>query len=232
MDQLPASTGRGIVACDFFTVETIWLQTLHVLFFIHLSTRQVMGIGSRPAPTPHGSPSRPGTSRWTWRISSWRSGFCCATTTPSSPAPSTKCSAARRPGSSQPRSRRRGPTPMPSGGCRPYVQSVLTGRWCLAGGICCGCWMPMSVIAIASVRTAAWRWRFPTGETKSRCAPSPTDAAPRCARRSPPRVSRLRSMTNPMHRNFRAPQVPTHHALPRTLPMRLVPPSPPMAWFS
>jgi len=33
------------VACDFFTVETIRLQTLYVLFFIQLSTRQVVAVG-------------------------------------------------------------------------------------------------------------------------------------------------------------------------------------------
>jgi len=32
---------HGIVACDFFTVETIRLKTLYVLFFIELSTRRV-----------------------------------------------------------------------------------------------------------------------------------------------------------------------------------------------
>jgi putative transposase len=31
----------GIVACDFFCVETAWLKTLYVLFFIELSTRRV-----------------------------------------------------------------------------------------------------------------------------------------------------------------------------------------------
>jgi putative transposase len=33
---------RGIVACDFFTVETIRLKTLYVSFFIQLSTRRVV----------------------------------------------------------------------------------------------------------------------------------------------------------------------------------------------
>jgi transposase InsO family protein len=38
------------VACDFFTVETIWLQTLYVLFFIQLSTRQVVALGVTAKP--------------------------------------------------------------------------------------------------------------------------------------------------------------------------------------
>jgi hypothetical protein len=33
------------MACDFFTVETIRLKTLHVLFFIHLSTRRIVAAG-------------------------------------------------------------------------------------------------------------------------------------------------------------------------------------------
>lgn len=32
---------HGIIACDFFSVETVWLKTLYVLFFIELSTRKV-----------------------------------------------------------------------------------------------------------------------------------------------------------------------------------------------
>ena len=39
-----------ILACDFFTVETIWLKTIYVLFFIELGTRCVhfAGITSNP----------------------------------------------------------------------------------------------------------------------------------------------------------------------------------------
>ena len=32
---------RGILACDFFTVETLFIKTLYVLFFIELGTRRV-----------------------------------------------------------------------------------------------------------------------------------------------------------------------------------------------
>jgi hypothetical protein len=40
----------GIVACDFFCVETACLKTLHVLFFIELSTRRVhlAGVTAHP----------------------------------------------------------------------------------------------------------------------------------------------------------------------------------------
>jgi transposase InsO family protein len=43
--QLLRAQAEGIVACDFLTVETIWLKTLHVLFFIQLSTRRVVAAG-------------------------------------------------------------------------------------------------------------------------------------------------------------------------------------------
>lgn len=40
----------GIMACDFFTVETAFLRTLYVLFFIELSTRRIhiAGVSANP----------------------------------------------------------------------------------------------------------------------------------------------------------------------------------------
>jgi transposase len=52
----------GIVACDFFSVDTIWLRRVYVLFFIELASRRVYLAGVTDHPTAHGWPSRPATS--------------------------------------------------------------------------------------------------------------------------------------------------------------------------
>ena len=42
---------RSMLAVDFFTVETIWLQRLYVLFFIELGNRRVHVAGCTPNPS-------------------------------------------------------------------------------------------------------------------------------------------------------------------------------------
>jgi transposase InsO family protein len=42
---------RSMLAVDFFSVETIWLQRLYVLFFIELESRRVHVAGCTPNPT-------------------------------------------------------------------------------------------------------------------------------------------------------------------------------------
>jgi putative transposase len=41
---------KGIIACDFFTVETLWLRTLYVLVFIELQSRRVFVTSSTVHP--------------------------------------------------------------------------------------------------------------------------------------------------------------------------------------
>jgi transposase InsO family protein len=42
---------QQMLACDFFTVETAWLQTIYVLFFLELGTRRVHFAGCTSRPT-------------------------------------------------------------------------------------------------------------------------------------------------------------------------------------
>lgn len=49
-----------ILACDFFTVETIWLKTIYVLFFIELGTRPSIWQAARRTPRQSGLHSRRG----------------------------------------------------------------------------------------------------------------------------------------------------------------------------
>ena len=48
--HLMAHYKQQLLACDFLTVETLWLQTLYVLFYIELGTRQVhlAGVTAQP----------------------------------------------------------------------------------------------------------------------------------------------------------------------------------------
>jgi hypothetical protein len=91
----------GIVACDFFTVDTIW-RRLYVLCFIELGTRRVhlAGLTANPdggwaasRPAPHARAGRPGA---TGALPSF------VTVTRSSPAASTTCSGPRTPRCSAP----------------------------------------------------------------------------------------------------------------------------------
>ncbi len=49
---------QSMLACDFSTVETLWLGRLYVLSFIELSSRRVHVAGCTTNPTAPGQPSR------------------------------------------------------------------------------------------------------------------------------------------------------------------------------
>jgi hypothetical protein len=44
------SQASGVLACDFFTVSTIRLKTLHVLAFIHIERRRIVVAASSVHP--------------------------------------------------------------------------------------------------------------------------------------------------------------------------------------
>ena len=82
----------GIVACDFFTVDTVFLRRLYVLFFIELDTRRVRLAGVTAKPNGGWVTQQARNLLVVFGNENSRCALCCATATPSSPAPSTTCS--------------------------------------------------------------------------------------------------------------------------------------------
>ena len=121
------SQASGVLACDFFSVETVGLQRLYVLFFIELERRRVWLAGVTANPDSRWVIQQArnlamsldeGGRRFTFLIRDRDSKFVGAFDEGFSP---------RGPGSSRRRCDRPGPTPMPSGWCRPPAGSVWTG---------------------------------------------------------------------------------------------------------
>ena len=55
---------QSMVACDFFTVETLWLGRLYVLFFIELASRRVHLAGCTANPTFRAPKANAFAERW------------------------------------------------------------------------------------------------------------------------------------------------------------------------
>jgi putative transposase len=117
----------GIVACDFFTVDTVFLRRLSVLFFIEHDTRRVHLAGVTANPGSRWVPSRPAICCWSWRSAGDGCALCCATVTRSSAAPSTMCSVQKTRRCCRRRCRRLTRTLTLSAGFVPSASSASTG---------------------------------------------------------------------------------------------------------
>jgi len=151
---------EGIIACDFFTVETARLRTLYVLVFIELGSRRIHVSPSTVHPDSAWvtQQARNLALRLDGRSPAFR--FSSGTGTRSSAARSTRCCARRGSGSSAPRSGLPTRTPTLNGSSRPSGPSVSTGRWSGGGGISTGRSGPMPSTTTGSgltVRSASRR---------------------------------------------------------------------------
>jgi len=113
-------------------VETIRLKTLHVFFFIQLQTRRVVAAGVTTRPDTAWVTQQARNVAMEFNDREWRSGFCSATTMPSSLAPSTRCSGAG--GGQVPRTPIR--APKANAYAERWVQTVRSG--CLDWTLVCG----------------------------------------------------------------------------------------------
>ena len=66
--------GESILACDFFTVDTIWLRRLYVLAFISISSRRIEYLAITSKPDTPGCCSKHATCSWSSTTTPGRCG--------------------------------------------------------------------------------------------------------------------------------------------------------------
>jgi hypothetical protein len=156
---------KGIVACDFLTVETIWLQTLSVLFFMHVSTRQVVvaGVTASPDSAWVTRQARNATMDLNDRQLSVR--FMLRDHDAKFTGGFDEVFRGEGAAASEGRSGRRRRTPMPSGGCRPCGRSVWTGHSYWSDDSCCCSCASTPGTTTSDDRTARLPWPLPSAGT-------------------------------------------------------------------
>jgi hypothetical protein len=115
---------ESIIAVDFFTVDTVWLQRLYGLFFIEISSRWQAARRIRTMP---GFRNTPGRSHGRWSIGKRRFDFRSVIAIPRSRAASTPCSRRKTCVWFGRRFKRRRRTGSRSGSCGPFGPNVWTG---------------------------------------------------------------------------------------------------------
>jgi putative transposase len=120
-----AAHASTIVATDFFSVDTVFLKRLYVLFFIHLESRRILFTACTESPDSGWVTQQARNLTWELTELGLRPRFLSAIATPSSQPPSIPSSRPRgRKSAGLPREVRRR-TRSPSAGSRP----LATRRW-------------------------------------------------------------------------------------------------------
>jgi putative transposase len=118
---------QSLLAVDFFTVDTIWMQRLYVLFFIELGSRRVHVAGCTPNPNAAWVVQQARQLSWTLAERSEPIRLLIRDGIRNSPTALTTYSEATEWKSSVLRIASRKPTASPSGSYAPPAQSVSTG---------------------------------------------------------------------------------------------------------
>jgi putative transposase len=95
--EFPRTQATGILACDFFTVETVFLKTLYVLFFIEIGTRRVRVTDATTNPEGPFVTQQARNLAFDLDDAEARYASSSATAIRSSPVPSTRCSRPKGP---------------------------------------------------------------------------------------------------------------------------------------